>query len=78
MAGYRREERRIKGLVPRNRARRLLAFELQQANGLSPIRTLDSVTDASIPAPGLGLSLGRVYANSIAGHYQTGPFGRGW
>ncbi len=58
--------------------RRLFGFELQQANGLTPVPTLDSVTDASIPVPGLGLSLGRVYANSIAGHYQTGPFGRGW
>src|SRR5262249_4738351 len=58
--------------------RRLLAFELQQADGLTPVRVLTSATDAAMPAPGLGLSLGRVYTNLIAGHYQAGPFGRGW
>src|SRR5207237_6438301 len=56
--------------------RQLFGFELQQADGLTPVRTLTSATDAAMPNPGLGLSFGRTYATSIAGHYQTGPLGR--
>jgi RHS repeat-associated protein len=58
--------------------RRLFSFELQQADGLAPERILTSSTDAAMTAPGLALSFDRSYANSIAGHYQTGPWGRGW
>jgi RHS repeat-associated protein len=58
--------------------RQLFNFELQQADGLTPVRILTSATDAAMTAPELTLSFDRSYANSIAGHYQTGPFGRGW
>jgi RHS repeat-associated protein len=59
-------------------ARQLFGFELEQAQGLTPVRSLTSATDAAMTTPGLGLSFGRVYTNSIAAHYQTGPFGLGW
>ena len=45
----------------------LFAFELEQAAGLSPVKTLTSVTDVSIPAPGLSLSIDRSFPNSILG-----------
>ena len=56
----------------------LLAFELEQDEDSLPMPTLASVTDASAPAPGLPLTFGRVFVQSIAGRYQLGPFGRGW
>jgi RHS repeat-associated protein len=58
--------------------RQLFDFEMRQAFGLTPVPTLADVTDAALPAPGLALSFDRIYANTIPGHYQAGPFGRGW
>src|SRR5262249_30812483 len=53
-------------------------FELQQAAGLSPVGAVAGGLDAGLPAPGLSLGFSRVFSNSIAGHYQEGPLGRGW
>jgi RHS repeat-associated protein len=58
--------------------RKLLAFQLELASGMHPLAILASGLDAAVEAPGLGLSLGRTYANSILGHYDLGIFGRGW
>lgn len=56
----------------------LFAFELMQASGLHPVHTLADNVDASVEAPGLGLSFGRIYTNEILGRYELGVFGRGW
>lgn len=56
----------------------LFSFEVQQAIGLTPVGTLAAATDASVPTPGLALSFGRSFGNTITDRYQTGPFGRGW
>jgi RHS repeat-associated protein len=56
----------------------LLAFELQQANGLSPLRYLAAGVDAAVPAPGLSLGFARVFPQSITSRYELGPLGRGW
>ncbi len=56
----------------------LLGFEVELANGLSPVTTLSSITDATVSAPGLPLDISRVFSNSITSRYQLGPFGRGW
>ena len=57
---------------------RLLAFQLMQADGLSPLRTLASSVDASVPVPGLPLSFSRSFGEPISQRYAIGPFGRGW
>jgi RHS repeat-associated protein len=57
---------------------KLWSYEIQQANGFTPIATLASARDAAVPAPGLSLSFDRVFTNSIVGHNQEGPLGRGW
>jgi len=56
----------------------LWAYEVLQASGLGPLQTLETVTDAGVPTPGLGLGMSRSFANNIAGRYAVGPFGRGW
>ena len=56
----------------------LLVFEFQQADGLSPIRTLASAVDVADDAPGLSLSFARVFPEPISQRYQLGPLGRGW
>jgi RHS repeat-associated protein len=56
----------------------LYGFELQQAYGLTAVPTLEAVTDASLPTPGLSLALGRTFGNTIPDRYHVGPFGRGW
>jgi RHS repeat-associated protein len=56
----------------------LFRFEFLQANGLSPVGTLTSVIDAAMPTPGLTLSFGRSYANTVTERHQVGLFGRGW
>jgi RHS repeat-associated protein len=56
----------------------LWGFEVEQAIGFNPLTTLSSTTDDALPTIGLGLSLGRMYGNSIVDHYSNGPFGRGW
>lgn len=56
----------------------LLAFEFRQADGLSPIRYLSDVIDASVDAPGMNLEFARAYAQPVSRRYQLGPLGRGW
>ena len=56
----------------------LWAFEIEQANGLSPLATLASAVDAAVVTPGLSLSFGRSFSESITGRYAMGPLGRGW
>jgi RHS repeat-associated protein len=59
-------------------AAQLLGFELQQAIGIDYVGPIATAVDASVPAPGLSLEFPRSFGNSIAEHYQIGPFGRGW
>jgi hypothetical protein len=56
----------------------LYGFEFLQANGISALNTLESVTDAEMPTAGVPLSFGRRFANTITERYSVGPFGRGW
>jgi YD repeat-containing protein len=56
----------------------LFGFEVQQANGLSPRSHLAVALDAAVPAPGLSLTVNRVFSNSVIGRNQAGPFGLGW
>jgi RHS repeat-associated protein len=56
----------------------LLAFEFQQAEGMSPIRSLASAVDAAVEAPGLPLTFSRIYSQPISRRYELGPLGRGW
>ncbi|HOW73530.1 MAG TPA: DUF6531 domain-containing protein [Phycisphaerae bacterium] len=56
----------------------LLAFEVLQAAGLSPHRTLAGAVDAYSPAPGMPLVFTRVYGQTIDSRYKLGPLGRGW
>jgi YD repeat-containing protein len=56
----------------------LLAFELQQADSLSPVSTLASAVDAAMEAPGLPLTFSRVFSASISQRRELGPFGYGW
>jgi RHS repeat-associated protein len=56
----------------------LFEFEILQANGLSPVSTLATTTDMSVPAPGLSLTVDRVFSNSTISRNQAGPFGLGW
>jgi RHS repeat-associated protein len=57
---------------------KLFGSEILQANGLSPLGNLASATDASVAAPGLALSVDRVFSTSIIARNQVGPFGAGW
>ncbi|HEX3150378.1 MAG TPA: RHS repeat-associated core domain-containing protein [Gemmataceae bacterium] len=56
----------------------LIAYLLRQADTSFPTRTLDRVTDASFPAPGLGLSFTRDFVPSVQGRYRSGRLGNGW
>ena len=56
----------------------LWSYEVQQANGFSPVSVLSSAVDASVLNHGPALSVDRMFLNSINARYQTGPFGRGW
>src|SRR5439155_10320201 len=56
----------------------LFAFELAQADGLNPVSTLASATDAFARQPGLNLVFGRVYPQWIRQRFRLGPLGRGW
>ncbi len=56
----------------------LYAFEVQQAIGYNPVRTLASAIDASVPTPGLSLAMSRTYALAIDQRFTTSIFGRGW
>ena len=57
---------------------KLLSFQLMQADGLCPLRTLASSVDASVQAPGLALTFSRSYVQPISSRYALGPLGRGW
>jgi len=56
----------------------LLAFQLEQADGLNVIHYLGGSVDASTPTPGLPLVFARVFPQNISARYRTGAFGRGW
>ncbi len=56
----------------------LWALELLQANGLSPLSELASAVDVAVETPGLSLSFGRSFGESISSRYEMGPLGRGW
>ncbi|MGB2614010.1 MAG: RHS repeat-associated core domain-containing protein [Phycisphaerae bacterium] len=56
----------------------LLAFEIEQASGLSPYTYLAGEVDAYCPAPGIALTFGRAYGESIDSRYELGPLGYGW
>ena len=56
----------------------LIAFELEKANAAFTTQTLDTVTDDSLPAPGMALTFQRSFQASIAGRYTEGLFGYGW
>jgi RHS repeat-associated protein len=56
----------------------LLAFEIQKANAAFTTQTLATVTDDSLPAPGLALSFQRSFQQSIEGRYHQGILGYGW
>ncbi|HUU84812.1 MAG TPA: RHS repeat-associated core domain-containing protein, partial [Phycisphaerae bacterium] len=57
---------------------RLLAFEFAQAADSLHFRTLASSVDVYWTAPGLNLTLTRVFAQPISGRFALGPLGRGW
>ncbi len=56
----------------------LVSFELEKANAAFTTQTLDTVTDDSLPAPGMALTFQRSFQASIAGRYTEGLFGYGW
>ncbi len=56
----------------------LFNFEVQQANGYSPLSSLARATDAQVAAPGLPLSLARTFAPGVIARNQFGRFGWGW
>ena len=53
-------------------------FEVRQACGFSARTTLDEVTDATVAAPGIGLSLTRRFSSDLRSRQMSGLFGRGW
>ena len=56
----------------------MLAFQLEQADGLNVVRYLGGSVDASTPTPGLPLVFARVFPQNISARYRAGAFGRGW
>jgi len=58
--------------------RKLWQFEMRQANGLGPVSTLDSETDASVQAPGMDLTFRRTFGSTVTSRTQAGWFGDGW
>ncbi len=56
----------------------LLAFALRQADGLNPLPTLASATDAVIQAPGMPIVFQRSHLQPISRRFEVGAFGRGW
>lgn len=56
----------------------LWSFEVQQAIGFSPLRTLASSVDAAVTTPGADLSFGRFWSLSLDQRSATSLFGRGW
>ncbi|MGP0064160.1 MAG: SdrD B-like domain-containing protein, partial [Isosphaeraceae bacterium] len=56
----------------------LFDFEVQQAEGYSPLSSLASSTDAQVDTPGLPLSFDRTFTPGIISRNQFGRFGWGW
>lgn len=56
----------------------LLAFELAQAEGFSPVGAMASATDAAVRQPGLDLVFSRIFPRSISQRLRFGPLGWGW
>ncbi|MHB9065961.1 MAG: RHS repeat-associated core domain-containing protein [Pirellulaceae bacterium] len=56
----------------------LFGFEIQQANGISPLTSLVSANDVQVAAPGLPLSFERAFLPGVIERNQFGRFGRGW
>src|SRR5262249_46260140 len=56
----------------------LVSYEIEKANAAFTAQTLATVTDDSLPAPGLPLVFQRSFQQSIAGRYYQGLFGSGW
>ncbi|HUT94718.1 MAG TPA: RHS repeat-associated core domain-containing protein [Thermoguttaceae bacterium] len=56
----------------------LLAFEIDQASGLSPYDYLAGEVDVYSSAPGISLTFGRIYGQPIDSRYELGALGRGW
>jgi RHS repeat-associated protein len=56
----------------------LLSHRFLVANGLCPVGTLASGTDAALPAPGLPLVFGRSFPQGIVERFALGDLGRGW
>jgi hypothetical protein len=57
---------------------KLFHFQLLQADGMYPMRTLASSVDASVPMPGLALTFSRTFWEPISQRYAMGAYGRGW
>jgi RHS repeat-associated protein len=56
----------------------LTGFEIEQANGFSPLPSLAGGTDAAVATPGLSLNFARTFLPGIIARNQFGPFGWGW
>jgi RHS repeat-associated protein len=56
----------------------LTGFEIEQANGFSPLGSLAGATDAAVAAPGLPLAFSRGFLAGTVARNQFGPFGWGW
>jgi RHS repeat-associated protein len=63
---------------PINDATRLLSFEINRANDAYAVPASAGLTVASLPAPGLDLTLALAYQSSIAGRNTADMFGYGW
>jgi RHS repeat-associated protein len=61
-----------------NEIKELLAYEIQQAMGLSPLPSLAAVTDVTTAAPGLNMGFTRSFRADLSGRYELGVLGRGW
>ena len=56
----------------------LFNFQIQKANGIYPVSSLASATDAEVAAPGLSLSFSRSFSPGIIARNQSGRLGWGW
>ncbi|MFN6540285.1 MAG: pre-peptidase C-terminal domain-containing protein [Nostoc sp. EkiNYC01] len=56
----------------------LLDFEFRQANNSFPSGILATAIDADSDTPGLSLTFGRSYLQSISDRFAVGALGRGW
>ncbi len=56
----------------------LWSFEVNQAEGISPVMDLSTATDMSVQVPGLSLAITRSFGNTLVERNLLGPFGYGW